>query len=67
MALAWALYKYLACGRSPAVLERQVRGRVWWAVVLFVTALAVTQAGIFYARGGKFGPAHVRDLVWECL
>ena len=25
MALAWALYKYLACGRSPAVLERQVQ------------------------------------------
>lgn len=67
MALAWALYKYLACGRSPAVLERQVRGRIWWAVVLFVAALTLIQSSIFYARGGKFGPAHVRTHACVCV
>lgn len=53
-------YKFLCRGRSPKVLERQVRGRIWWTVVIIVSVATVMQAGIFYGRGGTFGPGHVR-------
>lgn len=58
--LAWVFYKFLVKGRSPKVLERQVRGRIWWTVILIVAVTTTIQAAIFYGRGGTFGSGHVR-------
>ena len=62
-ALAWVFFKFLVKGRSPAVLERQVRGKVWRRITgVFVVATAA-QGAVFYHRGGSFGSAHVRTCV----
>ena len=66
LVLAYVFFCFLVRGRSPAVLERQVRGRIWWTVVLFLLSTTAIQATVFYARGGNVGPGHVRVVAAFC-
>lgn len=65
--LAWVFYKFLVRGRSPAVLERQVRGPVWWLIAGVFAVATAAQAVAFFRRGGLVGADHVSFCAVWCL
>lgn len=48
--LAYIFHAFLVRGRSPAVLERRVKAKIWWQVLVAVAVIATVEAAFFFGQ-----------------